>query len=317
MASTVIKASDYLTKDELRRFTARSDLAGFALILGAWLSIGLIFAMVALWPNVLTVLLAVLLLGGRQLGLAVLMHEAGHKTLFRTTALNDRIGQWFAAYPVLGDCDAYGASHREHHRLAGTDQDPDLPNYRAYPISADSFRRKLLRDVTGQTGFKLVVALFRGAGNRIMMRDGEGTGALRQGLIANAVLFCVLWAVGHPALYLLWVAAYLTSYPLVARIRQVAEHGNVPALYEADPRGNTRTTRANVLERLVLCPNNVNFHIEHHLLPSVPCWRLPALHRTLQERGFYAEHPRAIADGYWDVIKRAVPDFDHSAPSAA
>lgn len=311
------KAGDYLSAEELRRFTTRSDLAGAALIIGAWVAIGFVFALVALWPNPFTVILAVLLLGGRQLGLAVLMHEAGHKTLFRTPRLNDWIGQWFAAYPVLGDCEAYGASHREHHRLAGTDRDPDLPNYRAYPISGESFRRKLMRDVTGQTGLKLIAALFSGAGNRIMMRDGEGTGALRQGLIANSALFALLWALGQPALYLLWVAAYLTSYPLVARIRQVAEHGNVPGLYEADPRGNTRTTRAGILERIVLCPNHVNFHIEHHLLPSVPCWRLAALHRVLVERGFYADHPAAIADSYWDVIKRAVPDFDHKTPTAA
>ena len=317
MAETTIKASDYLTAEELRSFTARSNLAGFLLTASAWLSIALVFALVAVWPNVFTALVAVFLLGGRQLGLAVLMHEAGHKTLFRSQALNDWIGQGFAAFPILGDCQAYGASHREHHRLAGTHEDPDLPNYRAYPIQAASFRRKLLRDLSGQTGAKLLRALFSGAGNRIMMRDGEGTGSLRQGLAANAILLGILWAFGQPLLYLLWVAAYLTTYPLVARIRQLAEHGNVPGLYERDPRGNTRTTRAGWIERLTLCPNHVNFHIEHHLLPSVPCWRLPALHRLLSERGFYAEHPQALADGYWDVIKRAVPDFDRSAPSTA
>jgi fatty acid desaturase len=150
-----------------------------------------------------------------------------------------------------------------------------------------------------------------------MMRSGEGGSALRQGLIANAALLSILWLSGAAWLYLLWVAAYLTSYPLVARIRQVAEHGNVPALYELDPRGNTRTTRANWLERLILCPNKVNFHIEHHLLPSVPLWQLNALHNTLSARGFYAEYPHAVADGYWNVIKRVVPDIHPSAAAAA
>jgi len=312
-----VRASDYLGSEELRQFTARSNFAGLALLAGNWAAIAFIFAAVAAWPNVFSVLLALLLLGGRQLGLAVLMHEAGHKTLFRSQRLNDTLGQWLAAYPVLGDCDAYGASHREHHRLAGTGDDPDLPNYRAYPVSAASFRRKLLRDLTGQTGLKLLLGTLRGTGNRIMMRDGEGTNAVAQGFVANAVLFTVLWLTGHPALYLLWVGAYLTTYPLVARIRQVAEHGNVPALYEPDPRGNTRTTRASLLERMVLAPNNVNYHIEHHLLPSVPCWRLPTLHRLLVERGFYADHPQAIASGYLDVIRRAVPEFGNgSAPAA-
>ena len=306
-----MKATDYLSREEIVAFTRRSDWRGAWMLLANWLLIAAILAGVALWTNPLSILIAVLLLGGRQLGLAVLMHEAGHKTLFKSQRLNDVAGQWLAAFPVLGDCNAYGASHREHHRLAGTEDDPDLPNYRNYPISAASFRRKLLRDISGQTGGKLLMGLLSGAGNRIMMRDGEGTSTVRQGLIANAGLFALLWLAGEPWLYLLWVAAYLTSYPLVARIRQVAEHGNVPALYEADPRGNTRTTRANALERLLLCPNNVSLHIEHHLLPSVPAWQLPALHRRLLERGFYTDHPRSIADGYWDVIRRAVPEFDH------
>jgi fatty acid desaturase len=67
----------------------------------------------------------------------------------------------------------------------------------------------------------------------------------------------------------------------------------------------------------VLAPNNVNFHVEHHLMPSVPCWRLPALHRLLVERGFYADHPKAIAGGYLDVIRRAVPELDPRSPTAA
>jgi fatty acid desaturase len=313
---TNVRASDFLDRDELRAFSARSDLAGLALLAFNWLVIAASFVLVAIWPNPLTLVAAILLLGGRQLGLAVLMHEAGHRTLFRSGFLNDHLGQWLAAYPVLGDCEAYGASHREHHRLAGTREDPDLPNYRAYPISAASFRRKLLRDITGRTGLRQLVGQFTGAGNRIMMREGEGNPSLYRGLIVNALLFLALLSFGHGALYLLWVAAYVTAYPLVARIRQVAEHGNVPGLCEADPRGNTRTTRANPLERLLLCPNHVNYHIEHHLMPSVPCWRLPRLHRLLSERGFYRDHPMAVASSYIDVLRRAVPELSRQ-PEAA
>jgi fatty acid desaturase len=308
-----VRASDYLDRDELRSFTQRSDIAGFALLTVNWLMIAASFALVAIWPNALSVVTAVLLLGGRQLGLAILMHEAGHKTLFRSAALNQYLGQWLAAYPVLGDCEAYGASHREHHRLAGTQDDPDLANYRAYPIAAASFRRKLLRDISGRTGLRLLIGQFTGAGNRLMMREGEANPALSRGVAANALLFLALWSMGQAYLYLLWVVAYLCIYPLVARIRQVAEHGNVPALYDTDPRGNTRTTLASPLERLFLCPNHVNYHIEHHLMPSVPCWRLPRLHRLLRERGFYRDHPAAIASGYADVLRRAVPELSRRA----
>ncbi|RLQ23272.1 fatty acid desaturase [Seongchinamella sediminis] len=310
-----MKASDYLSKDEIQQFTARSDLMGWWLVASNWLLITAVFAVVITWTNPVTVVLAVLVLGGRQLGLAVLMHEAGHKTLFRSNRLNDVVGQWLCAYPVLGDVKAYGASHRVHHRYAGTDQDPDLPNYQAYPVSRASFLRKIRRDLSGQTGMSLLRMLFGGEGRNLMLRDGEKTGSERRGLLVNGLLFGVLLAMGYGWYYLLWVVAYLTTYPLVARIRQVAEHGNVPDLYDPDPRRSTRTTYANPLERLILCPNRVNYHLEHHLLASVPVHKLRDLHQLLLQRGFYRGHEDALASGYLEVIRRAVPEFNR-APAA-
>ena len=304
-----MKASDFLTKDEIRQFTRRSDLSGIWQVSFNWLLIASIFAIVITWTNPLTLLLAIPLLGGRQMGLAVLMHEAGHKTLFRSQRLNEVVGQWLCAYPVLGDVEAYGASHREHHRLAGTENDPDLPNYRNYPVTKASFLRKIKRDITGQTGMVLIRSLFGGKGRNLMLREGEKTNAEVRGLLVNGVFFLLMLAMGFGAYYLLWVVAYLTAYPLIARIRQVAEHGNVPDLYDLDPRKNTRTTYANPLERLFFCPNHVNFHLEHHLLASVPAHKLPALHRLLKSRGFYDGHEDALASSYLDMVRRAVPEF--------
>ena len=312
-----MKVSDVLTSEEVKYFTERSDRRGAWVVAVNWFSIAAVFTAVAVWTNPVTILLAILLLGGRQMGLAVLMHEAGHKTLFKSQELNETIGQWLCAYPVLGDCDAYGTSHREHHRTAGTDADPDLPNYQNYPVDRDSFLRKIKRDVTGQTGVKLLGGLVSGGSRSIMMREGEKSTAVRQGLLVNLGLFAVLLLAGIPEFYLLWIIAYLTAYPLIARIRQVAEHGNVPGLFDLDPRLDTRTTIPRWFERPFFCPNGVNFHVEHHLLASVPCYKLRELHECLRARGFYDGYEHTLAYGYWDVIKRAVPDFDKSHPATA
>src|SRR6185436_19078741 len=101
--------------------------------------------------------------------------------------------------------------------------------------------------------------------------------------ISNAVLFGLLALASHPELYLLWVGAWLTTYRLVSRLRSIAEHGMVPD--PADPLKNTRTTLAGRWERLLVAPNYVNFHLEHHLLMTVPHYNLPRLHRLLRERG--------------------------------
>lgn len=310
-----MKASDYLSKDELREFTQRSDAWGLWQLLFNWLMIAAIFAMAITWTNPLTLLLAVILLAGRQLGLAVLMHEAGHKTLFQSTRLNLLLGQWLCAYPVLGDVEAYGASHRIHHRYAGTEQDPDLPNYRNYPVTKASFLRKMKRDLSGQTGLTLFRMLFGGEGRNLMLREGEKTNSERYGVLVNLLMFLLMLAAGVGEFYLLWIVAYFFVYPLIARIRQVAEHGNVPDLYDLDPRKNTRTTYANPLERLIFCPNGVNYHVEHHLLASVPAHKLKRLHKALLEKGFYHGHEGALANGYLDVVRRAVPELADSQPA--
>jgi fatty acid desaturase len=67
---------------------------------------------------------------------------------------------------------------------------------------------------------------------------------------------------------------------------------------------------------MIFCPNHVNYHLEHHLLASVPAHKLPALHRTLKARGFYAGHENALASGYLDVIRRAVPELGRGAQPA-
>ncbi len=311
-----MKVTDWLSKDEIRSLTERSDVKAAAVVAWNWALIALVFAAVATWTNPFTIVLAVIVLGGRQLGLAILMHEAGHESLFKTRELNGWLGQWLFAHPILADAEAYAASHREHHRYAGSEQDPDLPNYRAYPVSKASFARKLKRDLTGRTGMRNLVGTLSGRSADLMMREGEKPVSRVKGLVANGVLFAVLAISGHAWLYLLWVIAYVTTYPLFARIRQVAEHGNVTDLFDPDPRLHTCTTLANPLERLVLCPNHVNYHLEHHFVAGVPAYNLERFHRLLVERGFYRGYEASIAHGYWAVARRAVPELDRRARAA-
>jgi hypothetical protein len=71
------------------------------------------------------------------------------------------------------------------------------------------------------------------------------------------------------------------------RIRSIAEHAMIPD--PADEMKNTRTTVARWWERLLIAPNCVNFHLEHHLLPTVPHYNLRRMHRMLRERGALAD----------------------------
>jgi fatty acid desaturase len=299
-----MKINDYLTRDEVAQFTAKSDLHAWRLVVGNWLAIAAIFAIVATYTNPVTIVLAVILLGGRQLGLSVLMHECGHRTLFRTAKLNDVIGQWLCALPVMNDQPSYARGHLEHHRKAGTVDDPDLPNYQAYPVSRDSFRRKMMRDLTGQTGFKLMGYIFRGASGAISREKRDSALPFLQQLGVQLALFMVLNACGIGWTYLLWAVAYLSVFMFIIRVRQVAEHAAVPDLFDPDPRMNTRTVDAPWWQRLVFAPNGVNYHMEHHFMASVPCYRLRALREHLRNRQALDDVP--VFRGYAQVLRHAV-----------
>jgi fatty acid desaturase len=71
----------------------------------------------------------------------------------------------------------------------------------------------------------------------------------------------------------------------------------------SDPLRNTRTTLATWWERLLLAPNRVNYHLEHHLLMTVPHYKLPRLHRLLDERGLL--DGALVTRGYRAVLARA------------
>ena len=65
---------------------SRSDWMGAYLVLHAWGVIALAMAFFIAWPNPLSFVIAVVVIGGRQLGLAILMHDAAHRALAPETA---------------------------------------------------------------------------------------------------------------------------------------------------------------------------------------------------------------------------------------
>ena len=131
--------------------------------------------------------------------------------------------------------------------------------------------------------------------------DEIGRRAFRGALITNALLFGILLLLGYPALYLLWVGAWLSVNTWVTRIRSIAEHALTPD--PDDPLRNTRTVLPRWWERLLIAPNRVNYHLEHHLLMTVPHYRLPAFHALLAERGLL--DGACVERSYFDILRRA------------
>jgi fatty acid desaturase len=315
--ATVRRASDVLSREEIRALTRSSDWAGLVALAGVWAAIVATFAVLARWPHPVVFVGAVVILGGRQLALAVMMHEGAHGTLFRTRFLNDVVADLLCARPVGGDVARYRKHHLRHHAHTGTERDPDLGLASAFPVTRASMARKLARDISGISGLRRLLGLLLmdaellsynvGGDARPLPRRGVAVHArafVRNGagaLLANGIILLALAATGHAWMYAAWAVANLTTYGLFLRVRSIAEHACMERT--ADPLRNTRTTRANLLARLTVAPLNVSHHLEHHLLPTVPYFRLPALGKALADRGAMPES--STAPGYIAVLRGA------------
>ena len=277
-------ARELITPQQLAEVRQRSPWRGLAMVVHAWATIFAAIALVALWPNPLTFVLAVMVIGSRQLGLAILMHDGAHGALHSGETSNLRVSQWFCAYPVFAETRAYRRYHLKHHAHTQTDQDPDLVLSQPFPVTPASYRRKFWRDITGQTGYEQRKGHFLAALGSADLPWAERLQSLSERLgpqfAVNAILFACLALAGVWWAYpLLWLLPLLTWMMVVTRIRNIAEHAVVPD--NLDPLRNTRTTIANRLERLFLAPYYVNYHLEHHLFFYVPAYNLPRIHRWL------------------------------------
>ena len=210
-----VKLSDVLTKEEMKPFMQRSDARAWWMIFVNGLIFAAAFALPALWLNPLTVVISLLLLGGRQLGLAIFYHDCSHGVFFRTRWLNDVVGHWVAGGLLNTSMYAYRAYHLKHHQFAGTREDPDLGIAMAYPTTPASMKRKFSRDLSGRTGLKSL------KGQILRFRPRRNLPFL----LMHSALFGVLWLAGIPWAYALWWLAYLFVHQLITRLRFMGEHG--------------------------------------------------------------------------------------------
>lgn len=316
MSSSTTDWRKVFTDEEVAELRQHSDWQGWRMLITDYGMIATVMTLVAFYPNVVTVVFALVVIGGRQLGLAIVMHEAAHRTLFNNRKLNDWVGNWLAAYPIYLCADMYRSHHLDHHGKTWGDTDPDRILAEGFPVSKMSMTRKVLRDLLGITGLKQLIGTSYVA-YKVIRREqvNKGTLPLRLDrermikmvigtLLTNAIFFGLLWRLGHPMLYLLWFGAWMTTGKLVVRLRSMAEHALVRTPDPGDPFGNTRTTLTRWWERLFVAPHNVGFHLEHHLVITIPQYKLERFHRMLEERGML--DGACIEKGYARVFRRMV-----------
>lgn len=227
----------------------------------------------------LTVLM-IPVVGVLQNRMFILHHEGAHRLLFSNRRINDVIGVNIFGWLAFGTgTHAYRRGHSNHHRDEFGPKEPDFILYSFYPITRASFRRKLTRDATGVSAYRILKPRLTGIVKRRFFVN-----SLRF-FAGQAFVFALFWLAGAPLLYVvLWVLPYVVVYQVLNRLRAVAEHAGMTR--SGDRRLTTHHVHQGFWARTVLVPYGVGYHLAHHVDSGVPFRNLPRFQRILEEDGY-------------------------------
>ena len=219
------------------------------------------------------------LLGSQLHALTVLQHDCGHRSAFRAAAANLWIGRalaWFIVMPFS----TFTELHRRHHGFLGDERhDPDAWFYEGGPHGL------FLRECLFMPRF-IYLSLTRIPRGELRRRIA---GELAFNALTHALLAATLLRLGRIDLLLfahllpmLWLACVFNP------ISRGYEHYPMACLDKADARRlDLRFNTISVSSRLLgVLWANIGLHVEHHLHPRVPFYRLPALSRLLREKTY-------------------------------
>ena len=298
--------SESISKRSLRKLCVLHPALSARLIAGEWLTLIALITMAKLVDHPIFTIFAIVAIGSRQHSLAILMHEGAHYHLSNHRGINDRLAEVFAAWPLFIDLSSYRKTHFEHHNHTNTLNDPDWRRkqnadwcFPKTPSQMVVLWLKVLFDLRSKLAFVASVSGLHG----FFARSDWWKGLPRIAYWIGCVCLFLRFRLGAD-LFMFWLIPYLFVFYPIAHLRSIAEHFGLDHHLD-DPLTQTRTTMAGWFESLLICPNHINYHLEHHLAPSVPSYNLPALHRVLMESKYYAQQA-SITKGYRGVINECM-----------
>jgi fatty acid desaturase len=303
-----------LPPEEVRRLSQLTPFRGALHVLFQWtMVVGSAWLAWRHWHPALYVLV-VAFIASRQHAMLVLVHEGAHYRLCKDRRINDWVTEVALSWPfVLVRMRDYRRTHAAHHRGLNTAEDPDWrakqsPDW-IFPQSGRRLAGQLLVQLSG-LGLALLLADF---GNQIPpgARSGEvderAMVLARRAFLAGAAALIVASGLAVPVL-LFWVVPFVTWLQLCLRIRAIADHFAIAG--RCDVYAETRTVLPTWFERVFIAPLGIHYHLEHHLYPSVPAYRLADVHRALMAVPEFRRSAQ-VTRGYWRVALECLRNQNH------
>jgi fatty acid desaturase len=311
--------SDLVSPEEIRALSQQSLSDTWTTIGVLWLEVALLLVAANLIPHLPLAwaipagILLVLFIGLRMNAFGVVLHEGSHGLLAKSRKLNDRICNWGIAFWTINSVEEYRPTHRLHHRYLGQENDPDRDFY-LVPARRGALSSLLLQDLFGLTAFRRATGRISGTSQA----SGAPASLLTkpQLLIGKAVTqlivlaqFVLFQGVVRGILFyvVFWLVPIVCMYPMILRLKTITEHFDSGMREANSVHWIARTSVASWLQNH-LVGARMEYHFEHHVLPTIPYRGLKKLHLRLNEAGLFTRHGEVISHGYILFLTRALVD---------
>jgi fatty acid desaturase len=253
----------------------------------------------------------VLLLGLRMNAFGVILHEGSHGMLAKSRSLNDRLCNWSVAFWTINSVEEYRPTHRLHHRYLGQARDPDR-NFYLVPARRGALTGLLLQDLLGVTAFRRATTRISGTSQEsgapasLLARPQLLVGKfVTQVVVLGQFLLFQGFPRGVLFYAVFWLVPIVCMYPMILRLKTITEHFDRELRDPTNVRWTARTSAASWLQNHLIGAR-MEYHFEHHVVPTIPYHGLKALHRRLEEARLFESHGEVLSGGYVRFLVRAV-----------
>lgn len=240
-------------------------------------------------------------------------HEGLHLSLHRQKMVSVVLGLVYAsAIPTYIEM-GFAAHHWNHHRFTNQASDPDVQPVR----HLHTWWQRLL--------FARAIYNFLYFRTALRLALGESWPFSYSLPFQSSTTRKLCWL--NFALEFLWLIIYatVTLYDPLTGIVSIALPMVAVWLINAcqifiDHAGTTDGPFRNAWSRtspfMTLVYFGANYHLEHHLYPGVPCYRLPKVHALLRDSGLYSQLSAPIEPSFWRSYLRMADDYSAGADTA-
>ena len=247
------------------------------------------------WPVV------TILIGNRQRALGNLLHDAAHRNLANRHNLNDGIAQVFLTPPLFNNLTLYREAHARHHAWLGN---PALdPDYITPAATAESsWWPAYCSCLCSYANWLSSISGHLCAPNATFLQKFT---ILLWWVALLSALSCWINARFATEFFIEWMLAKATTFHAITTFREMCDH------FGLRPGGIFSFTRdLSTVSPLSLWihPRNNGYHLTHHLMPSIPYYRLHQAHAAIEKLPLY--HKRAsVCDAYFRGSNAVVRDW--------